>query len=371
MLSIWERNSFVHYNHIIIGGGIVGLSTAIYLQQKNPTHQILVLERGFLPTGASTKNAGFACMGSASELLDDLKNMTEKEVLELFLLRKIGLERLRGMLGDTHIGYKEQGSYELLRSEDIDVLDKLDYLNELLQKEIQCNAFSIATEKIHEFGFNHTEIKALIKNNCEGELDTGLMMKVLIKKAHTSGIEIKTNSNVLSYTEEKEQVIIHIEHNMHLTCNNLLLCTNAFTKQFLPTEDITPGRGQVLLTKPIPSLAFKGIFHYQKGYYYFREYKGCILFGGGRHKHIEEETTTQLELNNAIQADLETILKTIIIPNTPFEIDLRWSGIMAFGKTKQPILKKISERVYAGVRMGGMGVAIGSEVGYTLASMVE
>ncbi|MGZ5243758.1 MAG: hypothetical protein ACXWW0_07675 [Bacteroidia bacterium] len=34
MLSFWERESFLHYDIIIIGSGIVGLSTAISLKEK-------------------------------------------------------------------------------------------------------------------------------------------------------------------------------------------------------------------------------------------------------------------------------------------------------------------------------------------------
>ena len=39
-------------------------------------------------------------------------------------------------------------------------------------------------------------------------------------------------------------------------------------------------------------------------------------------------------------------------------------------KRKKPILKKVSKNVYCGVRLGGMGVAIGSLVGKDLANLV-
>ena len=95
MFSYWEQQSFSYYDHIVIGSGIVGLSLAIELTEREPGKRVLVLERGLLPTGASTRNAGFACMGSATELLDDLLYMTEAEVLGLFELRKKGLSLLR------------------------------------------------------------------------------------------------------------------------------------------------------------------------------------------------------------------------------------------------------------------------------------
>jgi gamma-glutamylputrescine oxidase len=60
-------------------------------------------------------------------------------------------------------------------------------------------------------------------------------------------------------------------------------------------------------------------------------------------------------------------LKDIILPNLDYEIDHTWAGIMAFGENKIPIYKQHSTNVWLGVRLGGMGVAIGSRMGEKLA----
>ena len=59
------------------------------------------------------------------------------------------------------------------------------------------------------------------------------------------------------------------------------------------------------------------------------------------------------------------------MPDTDFEIDHRWSGIMGVGKQKNAIVKQLGNNVYCGVRLGGMGVAIGSIVGKELADLIE
>ena len=366
MFSYWEQQSFSHYDHIVVGAGIVGLSAAIAIKEREPRASVLVLERGLLPTGASTRNAGFTCMGSATELLDDLCTVNEQEVTGLFEARKKGLELLRSKMGDGPIGYRNNGGYELISNKEAEALDKLDYLNKLLKPITGIAAFTPADEKIREFGFGGDYSRALIQNNCEGELHSGMLMRALTDMSMQMGIEIKTGAEVLGYEEDEKQVFVQVQDPFRdevwlLNSHTLNICTNAFTKQLLPDIDVVPGRGQVLITHPVPGLKFKGIFHFDKGYYYFREIDGRVLFGGGRNLDFETEETTEIELNKLIQIDLEQKLADIILPGTHIQIAQRWAGIMAFGATKYPIIKAFSPRVYGAFRMGGMGVALGCE----------
>jgi gamma-glutamylputrescine oxidase len=108
--SYWERTAFIdNADVIIIGSGLVGLSAALNLKKRQPGLKVLVLERGFLPTGASTKNAGFACFGSLSELLASLQHSTEAEVAQLVNYKWRGLQRLRENLGDDAMEYHQHG----------------------------------------------------------------------------------------------------------------------------------------------------------------------------------------------------------------------------------------------------------------------
>lgn len=371
MFSYWEQQSFTHYDHIIIGAGIVGLSVAIELRTKFPKERILILERGMMSTGASSRNAGFACMGSATELLSDLQNNSSDEVLALFEARKEGLEILRKRLGDERIGFAQNGSHELIDASKINALEQLDYLNQLLIPITKTPPFRLANERISEFGFSATFTKALIENCCEGELNTGKMLRALSDLALELNIEIKTNASVSHFEETENEVRVFVpdllrKENWNLSCRQLYICTNAFTKQLLPKEEVMPGRGQVLITQPIAGLKFKGIFHMDDGYFYFREIEDRVLFGGGRHLDFKTEQTTEMGLNESIQNKLEDILATVILPNTTFTIEQRWSGIMAFGQNKTPIVKAFSARVFGAFRMGGMGVALGSKVAKTL-----
>lgn len=374
MLSYWEQQSLLHYDHIIIGAGIVGLSTAIEIKELYPAQSVLVLERGLLPSGASSRNAGFACMGSVTELLDDIAHNGEASMIALYELRKKGLERLRSRLGDDAIGYAANGSYELLNEQELEAVDKIGYLNDLLKHITGQDAFRLVNDKTEAFGFSKNYTKALIQNTCEGELHTGKMIRALTDYALQKGIEIKTGAEVWRYEEQVHNVHVHIADPVRnealvLCCEKLYICTNAFTKQLMPDADVEPGRGQVLVTHPVAGLKFKGIYHFDKGYYYFREIDGRVLFGGARNLDFEGEATTDMNTTDRIQNDLEQKLRDVILPGTDFTIDRRWSGIMAFGNSKQPIVKRFTNRVSGAFRMGGMGVAIGSEVAHTLANM--
>ena len=47
---------------------------------------------------------------------------------------------------------------------------------------------------------------------------------------------------------------------------------------------------------------------------------------------------------------------------------MEWSGIMGFGKEKMPILQSDKKNIAVGVKLGGMGIAIGSKVGEQVAA---
>ena len=118
-------------------------------------------------------------------------------------------------------------------------------------------------------------------------------------------------------------------------------------------------------------LKVKGTFHYQGGYYYFRNIDGRILFGGGRNIDFDGETTTEMQNSDNIMSALKEMLGNIILPDSQYTIDYEWAGIMGVGKDKKPIIKQIDDNTFCGVRLGGMGVAIGTLVGKELANLIK
>jgi len=372
-LSYWEKSSFLaDADYVIVGAGIVGLFTAITLKKAQPLARVVLLERSFLPSGASTKNAGFACFGSISELIEQEQTCSKREFLSVIQQRWQGLNLLISTLGAEQIAFEPCGGYELFTPEESELYQackaKINYYNDLLQEHIGASTpiFSTADERIKEFGFKG--IEHLIFNAYEGKIDAGKMMQNLIAKARSLGVEIFFGAEVLAYQTQNKQVKISGEH-FEINAKKILIATNAFAKQLLPNLSIVPGRGQVLITKPIQNIKFNSTFHYQKGYFYFRNIDNRILIGGGRNLFFEQEQSTEMHNTENILASLKALLFDKICPNQPVEIDYAWSGIMAFGEQLQPIIEKFSEGVYVAVRCNGMGIAMGSKTGESLARL--
>ena len=288
--------------------------------------------------------------------------------MELVNQRYKGLQLLRNIIGDKGLSYQQLGGYELFLEKDghlyENCLQKMQEVNKLLQPIFKDTVFS---SESNIFDFKNIQ-NNYIRNQFEGQIDTGKMMQALIKKVQEQGVIILNNSTVETYSEHPNKVVIKLNH-FEFSCSKLIITTNGFARQFI-NEDIQPARAQVLITKPLKDLHIKGTFHLDCGYYYFRNIDNRILLGGARNLDFDSEHTTEFSQTERIQNALERLLKDTILADRKFEIDHRWSGIMGVGSQKKPIVKQLSNHVYCGVRMGGMGVAIGSMIGKEVAELL-
>lgn len=371
-LSYWEKKHFFNADVVIIGAGIVGLNAAITLKKANANLSVLVLEKGFLPSGASTKNAGFACFGSISELIEQEKLSGTEALKQLVAKRWKGLLKLRELLGDDKIDFQNNGGYELFRANEQDLakqcLDKLAYFNNLIADVVgQKNVYTESIADINDFGFKG--ISTLLKNNLEAQIDSGLMMQTLLAKACSFGVVVLNNCSVNQIIEEENNIALNTNQG-HFKCKKVLLTTNAFINELIQDIAVKPGRGQVIVTKPIANLKIKGTFHYDKGYYYFRNIDNRVLLGGGRNLDFKTEETTAFGETELVQNALQKLLSEVILPYTPFEIEHKWSGIMAFGPQLAPIIEEVKPNVFCAVRCNGMGVAIGTQTGEEAGEMI-
>lgn len=177
-------------------------------------------------------------------------------------------------------------------------------------------------------------------------------------------------ADVVAAKEDQHGVEVNLSDSRTLTCDYLIHTTNGFTKLLPDIKDVVPVRNQVFVTSPIDSLGWQGCFHVDEGYIYFRNIGNRILIGGARNKFMSENSGS-FGLTNEIEEHLHNFLYKQLGVSEDVKFDYRWSGILAVGKEKKPIIRQSSERQFVGIRMGGMGVAISSVVGKELAEMIH
>lgn len=365
-ISFWEKEALSKcYDAIIIGAGFVGLSAAIHYKTIHPNKDVLVLERGVIAYGASTRNAGFSCFGSIGELEDDLSNASLESVKETVFMRFAGLQKLKSLVPKGEMDYWTSGSVELFENkEDFERANqRIDFWNDQLNELVGDAIFEKVTVN------NGAFYKYGISNPYEGQLNPKKALNYLEYLARKKGIDLFYGMQVEEWEKKEDEVIVNTKEGLKYHGKCIILATNAFTKQLVKDLDVNPVRNQVLITEEIEDLQWKGCFHLDKGYIYFRNVGKRILLGGARNIS-DHEAVDAYGNTKELQDYLEKYLKTRILDREDVKIDHWWSGILGIGTEKMPIIRKFAPRTYVAVRLGGMGVAIGTLVGEKIAQLV-
>jgi gamma-glutamylputrescine oxidase len=357
--SGWEYLDFQNkFDVVIVGGGYSGLWIACDLRKAYPHYRIAVLERNVAGAAASSKNAGFACAGSASEVLADVDRMGFDRATELLHMRLQGIERIRNHFSDVNIGYEAVGGWEVfpeaMRAVYEGVLERSAELEEInrsargrwIQLMPKQTPELRSREKLHWVG-----------HPAEGGLNPLKLLRQLEKKAHRAGVAIFRGVDVMAFNENSHGIDLNTSMGP-VIADRVILTTNGAASQLVPEIGVQPARAQVLLTEPLPDLAFRGVFHRDEGYYYFRNVGNRVLIGGARNEDFPGETTMEMGTSARIQEALERVLREEILAGQDYVVAHRWSGLMGMPSQRVPVQRWVSNRIYASVGLGGMGVAL-------------
>lgn len=371
--SFWEKNRELFTGDIlIIGGGLVGLSIGIAIQkQKKQLKQrllkICIVDQ--LPTGqagASTRNAGFACFGSPTEILDDLTREEENQTVNRISNRISGLSTWKNWIPSNKIEWNDCSGYEVFEREEEmnfqEVLDKLPYLNKIGKAASGNPMIYSKYQRIS------SKLPYSIRIDGEASLNPG--------KAHNSlyGLNKELGNQIVNgisipnrnyWHKNSEGWTIPTENGI-FKAKRVVIAANAWTPKILNSDlDITPGRGQILMIKSAKPIFYKGIFHAKKGYLYFRNSNNSLIIGGGRNLFQTNETSLEMTTTKEVQDYLELYVRDVLLPNQDFSIQNRWAGIMAFSKrgNKDPLLYWDEPDLLIASRMCGMGVALAPIMG--------
>lgn len=363
-VSVWEKESFYAASDVlIVGGGLLGLWTARELKIKRPSLKVTLIDAGVVPMGASTRNAGFACFGSPSEMLHDLQVMGSGAMWQVVEMRYNGIQKIRSVFTDAQTGFENSGGYECFSGLTTEQWSKFEtqvgQLNASMKDITGApNAFSSAPGKLAGYGlkgFDH-----MIENRLEGGLHSGKLVQVLKRTVRELGVQVLDGIGMTHYERAGGGLKVYTHQKISFSTNQLLFATNAFLSNQLPRLGVVPARGQIILSPPIPGLALKGTFHFDGGYYYFRNLGNRVLLGGARNTDFAGEQTLSLEttenIRHALYAFIQRHLPAAAIH--PLESYESWSGLMAMHASKRPILQQVDQNVWAAMCCNGMGVAL-------------
>jgi Glycine/D-amino acid oxidases (deaminating) len=111
-VSIWQqahRTQETAYDVIVVGGGIVGCSTAYWLGRRAPSLNVGLLEARTLGAGASGRNAGFVLQGTHADYRTDMERYGAQTARRLWQFTRENRDLLSAELRGTAFSWRADG----------------------------------------------------------------------------------------------------------------------------------------------------------------------------------------------------------------------------------------------------------------------
>ena len=377
MFSYWERDYLIPQpcDVAIIGGGFTGLSAGLTLKKYRPSWSVVVLESEASGTLASSRNAGFLCLGSPTELLRDISNYGQPMVEQLLQEKIIGAKILLNYLKKTRSIYCKSHAYEFFSSEFSPPEGLEERLNELNTMVQNAGGPSPYFTKIPNAptGWKPTFTRPeWVRMTWEGQVHPAAAIAQLRLQFQNLGGILSTHHRVEALEVVNSGVCLH-SREATFPARQVLVASNAFAAQLIPELSIEAHRAQVLITEPLGKMPFRGNVHFREGYMYCRDVGQRLLIGGGRFLDFQGEKTHQPGITDTIQAYLLSQLARLTgMEESEIEVADRWSGIMGFTPGRLQPLVELREQgsVAVAAGMNGMGTALGPYLGKKAAEML-
>lgn len=380
------------HDAVVVGAGIVGLTAATAFKRMHPGTSVAVVDADAFSGGGTTRNAGFACFGSASELEADRAQLGDARALQLVRRRVRGLAALRARWSDEALGYEACGSHEVLGKmeggpdwgehaggavEAGALRDRLPELNRWVGPATgleETFRWVSAEEAAQRCGVDPGAVAGLIASPGEGALQTDRLFHCLEREAREAGVKILRGLQVDRLEPgtagrpprwRVRRVGSPEEDGLTLEAGCILVANNGLARQLLsqsgtPAPDVQPVPNRVLVTHPLPGWNAPGTFHADRGYLYARGVEGRLLIGGGRHWAIGDSD---------LEGELLRWVGRVWPAARGAKTAYRWDGYLGIGSEREPIVTTWNTGIHIAVRLGGMGVAIGTDLGNELASL--
>ncbi len=334
---------------VVVGGGVTGCSCALTLARGGLS--VRVLEEREIAAGASGRNGGFALRGLCPPYDEARASLGAASARSLWELTERALERMAELAGDA---LRRVGSVRLA----VDAAER-----DTLRREY---------EALREDGFAAEWLEQLpdplsrlfaggFVHPGDGALLPALWVRRLAARAVAAGAEIVEQHPVDRKTVER------------LEATAVVLAVDGMTDSLAPelAPFVTPMRGQVLATEPMPELLY-GRPHYARGGYdYWQQLPdGRLILGGRRDTSLAAERTSVDETTCAIQGQLDRFAEELFGRRPA--ITHRWSGFWGQTADLLPLAGRLpgSERIWVAGGYSGHGNVLGFACGDLVARAI-
>lgn len=352
-----QTTKLKNYDYVIIGGGIAGLSSAYWLLQKDPTLKIGIVEKFQIGFGASGRNAGFVTCGSTEHFIKLKDQFGLEKAVEIWKFSEDNRKLLQTHIIQDNadkVDFKITGSCTVAAND-----ERWAYYQKIAKtmREQNIDVYEVnAKDMDRDYGI--TGFEGGIVYAGDGYIHPIKLLAEILKKIN---VHIHENSEVREVIKTNNGFVIKTDTE-EITAAKVIMTVNAYLPLVNPSfaKHIVPGRGQILLTKPLPQFV-RGPCYLTKHLCYFRQLPtGELLIGGFRNLATETEKTHADQTTDIIQTALFDFVRNHFRLGPQAEIAKQWAGIMGYSSDGQMLLGNVENEpdmhYLAGCSGHGMGL---------------
>ena len=321
--------SSIKQDVVIVGGGITGLSAALFLARYGLS--VTILESQTMGWGASSRNGG--------QVLTGLKQSPS------LLIKKFGLNRARELYQASldsidvieEIVQQEKIDCDYVRSGHFNAAFKPKHLEELKQKQaILSQQFGHHTRLVppHEMPSElntHYYCGGLVDEK-SASINPAKFIRGLALSAERNGAKLIEKCTVTAVRRNKEGFTIETSKGT-LATNDVFAATNSYTNSVFPylQRRIVPLGSYIIATEPLPASLAQNlipnrrmVFDNRYFLYYFRLSPDNRIIFGGRAAFFPETPTTVQESARILQQGMIKVFPQL--SNLP--LAYAWGGLV-------------------------------------------
>jgi glycine/D-amino acid oxidase-like deaminating enzyme len=361
----------------IIGAGFTGLSAAYHLAHEHGIAAV-VLERAHPGWGASGRNAGFCCMGSAKL---PWKTMIARyglgEARRFWRSQRASVELVDELIAREAIDADKTGRGELSLAHTAARVPGMKEDAAFMAATFGAAETFLPKEELVARGLNSPRLYGGVENAIGFGLNPWKYVNGLAAAAHRAGAAIHAGTEVVCWVREGGMHVLSTAAG-RVRAKKVLIATAAYTPEDLHDDfggRVLPALSSIVVTRPMQreELAAQGWTNTTPAYdsrhllNYFRLLPdGRFLFGGrGGVSAAPDRLARQL-------AKIETAFRTYFPAWQSVEISHRWSGLVCLAADLVPHVGAWDEQpgTYFSLCYHGNGVAMGTWSGRAAARLI-